>query len=73
MGFLVVIVCIIVMVGGYVMFLEGKKVKSIEGVLCNDRDLERLVRDKEMGILYWNNIKDKKLKEKKKVKDVEKV
>ncbi|KAK4196522.1 hypothetical protein QBC40DRAFT_6971 [Triangularia verruculosa] len=70
-GFLVAIACIIAMVGGYVMFLEGKKVKSIEGVPCNDRDLERLARDKELGIPHWNNIKDKKPKEKK-VKDVEK-
>lgn len=71
-GFLVAIACIIAMVGGYVMFLEGKKVKSIEGVPCNDRDLERLARDKEKGIPHWNNIKDKKPKEKKRVKDVEK-
>ncbi|KAK0736905.1 hypothetical protein B0T21DRAFT_450128 [Apiosordaria backusii] len=69
-GFLVAIACIIAMVGGWVMFVEGKKVKSIEGVPCNDRDLEKLARDKELGIFHYNNIKDKKPKEKKK-KDLE--
>ncbi|KAK4167548.1 hypothetical protein QBC43DRAFT_133934 [Cladorrhinum sp. PSN259] len=69
-GFLVAIACIIAMVGGLVMFLEGKKVKSIEGVPCNDRDMEKLARDKEMGIPHYNNIKDKKPK--KKTQDPEK-
>ncbi|KAL2135428.1 hypothetical protein VTI74DRAFT_8530 [Chaetomium olivicolor] len=63
-GFLVAIACVIAMVGGLVMFLEGKKVKSIEGVPLTDRDREKLARDKELGILHYNNIKDKKPKEK---------
>jgi hypothetical protein len=52
------------MVGGYVMFLEGKKVKSIEGVPLTERDLEKLARDQELGISHYNNIKDKKPKKK---------
>ncbi|KAK3987950.1 hypothetical protein QBC44DRAFT_330548 [Cladorrhinum sp. PSN332] len=63
-GFLVAIAFIIAMVGGLVMFLEGKKVKSIEGVPCSDRDLEKLARDKELGVPHYNNIKDKKPKTK---------
>jgi hypothetical protein len=63
-GFLVAIGMVIAMVGGYVMFLEGKKVKSIEGVPLTDQDRERLARDKELGILHYNNIKGKKPKEK---------
>lgn len=61
-GFLVAIASIIAMVGGYVMFLEGKKVKSIEGVPLTDEDLEKLARDEEQGIPHYNNIKDKKPK-----------
>lgn len=63
-GFLVAIACVIAMIGGLVMFLEGKKVKSIEGVPLTERDHERLARDKELGIPHYNNIKDKKPKEK---------
>jgi len=70
-GFLVAIACLIAMAGGYVIFLEGQKVKSIEGVPLNERDHEKLARDKELGILHYNNIKDKKPKEKGKG-DVEK-
>lgn len=61
-GFLVGIACVIAIVGGLVMFFEGKKVKSIEGVPLTDRDRERLARDKELGIPHYNNIKDKKPK-----------
>lgn len=64
-GFLVAITCVIAMVGGWVMFVEGKKVKGIEGVPLTPRDLERLERDKELGILHYNNLKDKKPKAKK--------
>ncbi|KAL2271562.1 hypothetical protein VTJ83DRAFT_933 [Remersonia thermophila] len=64
-GFLVAIACIIAMVGGLVTFLEGRRVKSVEGVPLSDRDREKLARDKEMGIPHYNNLKDKKPKEKK--------
>jgi len=70
-GFLVAVGCIIAMLGGLVMFLEGKKVKGIEGVPCSDRDLERLARDKERGVPHWNNIKDKKPKDKDIERDLE--
>jgi len=63
-GFLVAIACIIAMIGGYVMFLEGKKVKSIEGVPLTERDHEKLASDKEQGVPHYNNIKDKKPKQK---------
>jgi hypothetical protein len=63
-GFLVAVGMVIAMVGGYVMFLEGKKVKSIEGVPLTERDLEKLARDQELGISHYNNIKDKKPKKK---------
>lgn len=65
-GFLVAIACIIAMVGGLVMVFEGKKVKSIEGVPLTDQDREKLAHDKELGIPHYNNIKDKKPKQKKK-------
>ncbi|KAM7196018.1 Protein of unknown function (DUF2985) domain containing protein [Naviculisporaceae sp. PSN 640] len=72
-GFLVTVGCVIAMVGGLEMFLQGKKVKSIEGVPCSERDLKKLASDREQGILHYNNLKAKKPKEKKKkkVKDVE--
>lgn len=63
-GFLVTVACIIAMVGGWVMFVEGKKVKRIEGVPLTERDLERLARDKELGIPHYNNLGDKKPKTK---------
>jgi hypothetical protein len=63
-GFLVAIASIIAMIGGYVMFLEGKKVKSIEGVALTNRDQEKLAYDKEQGIYHYNNIKAKKPKKK---------
>ncbi|KAL2024469.1 hypothetical protein VTK56DRAFT_8280 [Thermocarpiscus australiensis] len=63
-GFLIGIACVISMAGGLVIFLEGKKVKSIEGVPLTERDLEKLARDKELGIPHYNNIKDKKPKDK---------
>ncbi|KAL1839031.1 hypothetical protein VTJ49DRAFT_1931 [Mycothermus thermophilus] len=68
-GFLVAIACVIAMVGGLVMFLEGRRVKSVEGVPLSDRDREKLARDKELGIPHYNNLKDKKPKEKKGAKE----
>ncbi|KAK3375039.1 hypothetical protein B0H63DRAFT_481633 [Podospora didyma] len=63
-GFLVGLGCVIAIVGGLVMFFEGKKVKSIEGVPCSERDKERLAQDQEQGLYHYNNIKDKKPKQK---------
>lgn len=76
-GLFVALGCIVAAVGGIMMFLEGKHVKSIEGVPLTDRDRERLARDQQLGIPHYNNIKDKpptkeKEKEKDKDKDIEK-
>lgn len=64
-GLFVALGCIVAAVGGLVMFFEGKKVKSIEGVPLTDRDRARLERDQELGITHYNNIKDKPLKKEK--------
>ncbi|KAJ0108575.1 lpha-l-rhamnosidase c [Diaporthe amygdali] len=64
-GLFVALGCIVAAVGGIVMFIEGKKVKSIEGVPLTDRDRARLERDQELGIKHYNNIKDKPLKKEK--------
>ncbi|CAM1502800.1 Fc.00g075760.m01.CDS01 [Cosmosporella sp. VM-42] len=47
--------------GGLIMFFEGKKVKSIEGVPLSEEDRQRLEADRERGIWHYNNIKDKEL------------
>lgn len=68
-GLFVALGCIVAAVGGIMMFVEGRRVKSIEGVPLSDRDRERLARDKELGILHYNNLKDKPpVKEKEKGK-----
>jgi len=46
-------------------FMEGQKVKGIEGVPVSEKDQERLRRDNELGIKHYNNIKDALPKEKK--------
>lgn len=63
-GFLVAVGMIIAMVGGWPLFADGKKVKSIEGVPLTDEDKEKLARDKENGVLHYNNLKAKKPKAK---------
>jgi len=63
-GFLVALGMLIAMAGGFVSFLEGKKVKRIEGVALTDRDHEKLADDKTKGIYHYNNIKGKKPKRK---------
>ena len=50
-------------------FVEGKHVKSIEGVPVSEKDQERLRRDNELGITHWNNIKGEPPKEKKEKKE----
>ncbi|KXH59024.1 hypothetical protein CSAL01_05560 [Colletotrichum salicis] len=64
-GLFVALACLAAAIGGLMMFFEGKKVKSIEGVPLSKEDEERLSKDKEMGVHHYNNIKDKKPKEKK--------
>ncbi|KAH8653481.1 hypothetical protein BX600DRAFT_515750 [Xylariales sp. PMI_506] len=58
-GLFVCLACIAAAIAGIMMGVEGKKVKTIEGVPLTKRDRERLARDEELGIPHWNNIKDK--------------
>lgn len=63
-GLFVGLACVVAAMGGIMMFMEGKKVKGIEGVPLTDRDRKKLAEDRELGIPHYNNIKDKKPKEK---------
>ncbi|KAL1856543.1 hypothetical protein VTK73DRAFT_8225 [Phialemonium thermophilum] len=63
-GLFVALACIVAALGGIMMFIEGKRVKGIEGVPVTERDLAKLARDRELGILHYNNIKDKRPKDK---------
>ena len=68
-GLFVCLACIVAAAGGVMAFIEGKKVKGIEGVPVSEKDMQRLALDQERGITHWNNIKDappKELKEKEK-------
>ncbi|KAI0480610.1 hypothetical protein GGR56DRAFT_664177 [Xylariaceae sp. FL0804] len=58
-GLFVCLACIVAAIAGIMMGLEGKHVKAIEGVPLTKRDIERLARDRELGIPHHNNIKDK--------------
>ena len=40
------------------MFLDGKKVKSIEGVPVSEADRQQLEADRERGVMHYNNIND---------------
>ena len=68
-GLFVALACIVAACGGIMAFVEGKHVKSIEGVPVSEKDQERLRRDRELGITHWNNIKDEKPKEPKEKKE----
>ncbi|KAH6661644.1 hypothetical protein F5X68DRAFT_67838 [Plectosphaerella plurivora] len=61
-GLFVALACGAAIVGGLMMFFEGKKVKAIEGIPVCEKDLQQLARDKELGVVHYNNIKDKKPK-----------
>ena len=67
-GLFVALACIVAACGGIMSFIEGKHVKSIEGVPVSEKDQERLRRDNELGITHWNNINDEKPKEPKEKK-----
>lgn len=67
-GLFVALACVVAMVGGYIMFQEGRAVKSVEGVAVSDQDKERLEKDRELGVWHYNNIKDKDLTKKEKSK-----
>ncbi|KAF7561903.1 hypothetical protein G7046_g2254 [Stylonectria norvegica] len=71
-GLFVALACIIAAIGGWVMFDEGKSVKTIEGVPLSVEDQKRLDEDQQRGVWHFNNIQDAELgedgKKKKKVK-----
>lgn len=67
-GLFVALACIVAAVAGIMMFLEGKKVKSIEGVPITEQDRKKLAEDREKGVWHFNNIKDKDLSRDKKKK-----
>ncbi|RKK67907.1 hypothetical protein BFJ69_g14092 [Fusarium oxysporum] len=62
-GLFVGLGCMVAAVGGIIIFIEGKKVKGIEGVPISDKDIQQLQEDREKGIWHYNNIKDKDLTE----------
>lgn len=64
-GVFVALACIVAACGGIMIFQEGKKVKGVEGVPISQKDQETLRKDKEVGLVHFNNIKDKLPKEKK--------
>lgn len=70
-GLFVALACTVAAVGGLIMFLEGKAVKTVEGVPLTPDDQARLEADREQGILHFNNIGDKDL-EAEKAKKAEK-
>ncbi|KAL2884535.1 putative alpha-l-rhamnosidase c [Ceratocystis lukuohia] len=61
-GFLVSMGIGTAIIGGLLIFLEGKRVKGIEGVPLTDRDIAKLNHDKELGISHYNNLSAKKPK-----------
>ena len=67
-GLFVALACMVAAAGGIMSFIEGKHVKSIEGVPVSEKDQERLRRDNELGITHWNNINDERPKEPKEKK-----
>ncbi|KAI2626657.1 hypothetical protein GGR54DRAFT_591817 [Hypoxylon sp. NC1633] len=58
-GLFVCLACIAGAIAGIMMGVESKHVKAIEGVALTKGDMERLARDKELGIPHYNNISDK--------------
>lgn len=63
-GLFVALACIVAGCGGIMSFVEGKHVKAVEGVPVSEADQERLRRDRELGIIHYNNLDSKKPKEK---------
>lgn len=64
-GLFVALACIVAAIGGGMVFLEGKKVKGIEGVPVTPEDHERLRQDREAGVIHYNTLAGKPPKEKK--------
>lgn len=57
-GVFVALACFVTAAAGYIVFIEGKAVNSVEGVPVSDADLQRLKEDREQGLYHYNNIKD---------------
>lgn len=72
-GLFVCLACIVAAIAGIIMGIEGKHVKTIEGVPLTKRDVERLTKDTELGVPHWNNIKDKDPNEKENKKKAKKM
>lgn len=68
-GLFIALACIVAGLGGIMSFVEGKRVKGIEGVPVSEEDRERLERDRELGIIHYNNLNDEAPKEKKQKKN----
>jgi hypothetical protein len=62
-GLFVALASIVAALGGITVFIEGKKVKAVEGIPVSPEDQEQLMRDREMGIVHFNNLKGEKPKE----------
>jgi hypothetical protein len=58
-GLFVCLACIVACWAGILMGIEGKQVKIVEGVPLTKGDIERLARDRELGITHHNNYHDK--------------
>ncbi|KAJ1335255.1 DUF2985 domain-containing protein [Microdochium nivale] len=67
-GLFVCLGMLVAAIAGITMGTEGKHVKIIEGVPLTKGDLERLARDRELGIAHYNSYGGKEPKEKKKGK-----
>lgn len=64
-GVFVALACIVAALAGIEIFVQGRKVKAVEGVSVSEKDLQRLERDKEMGRSNINTISGKAPKKKK--------
>lgn len=62
-GFLFALTFITSSTAGIIEVMQVLNVRAIEGVQLTKRDIQRLARDKELGIPHYNNIRDKDLDE----------
>lgn len=58
-GLFIGLAMVVAAVAGFITFLEGRAIKSVEGVPVSDVDLQRLERDREQGIYHFNNMGDR--------------
>ncbi|KAI1265128.1 hypothetical protein F5Y18DRAFT_59273 [Xylariaceae sp. FL1019] len=67
-GLFVALALIASSAAGIMQAIQQNNVKKVEGVPLTKKDHERLLRDRQMGILHYNNLKDKDPAVKKKEK-----